>query len=71
MTMFEDMKLYQMTAVDILKTPDLFFYLFDEWAVFDIQNGNSLFHDTSWMRNKPRRCQGEMDERRPNLTLNS
>lgn len=28
---------------DILKTPDLFFYLFDEWAVFDIKVETAYF----------------------------
>ncbi|WP_246231746.1 anthranilate synthase component I family protein [Sporosarcina jiandibaonis] len=30
-------------AIDILKTPDLFFYLFDEWAVFDIHKETAYF----------------------------
>ena len=30
-------------TTDVLKTPDLFFYLFDEWAVFDIQLETTYF----------------------------
>ena len=30
-------------AVDKLKTPDLFFYLFDEWAVFDVKTETVYF----------------------------
>ena len=30
------MKLLPNETIDDLETPDLFFYLFDEWAVFDI-----------------------------------
>jgi para-aminobenzoate synthetase component I len=30
-------------TIDNLKTPDLFFYLFDEWVVFDIQTETAYF----------------------------
>ncbi|MBO1911657.1 chorismate-binding protein, partial [Microvirga sp. 3-52] len=30
-------------TIDVLKTPDLFFYLFDEWVVFDIHAETAYF----------------------------
>ena len=35
-------------AIDDLKTPDIFFYLFDRWAVLDLETEHCLFHDIAW-----------------------
>ena len=43
MIMYDDMKTIPAEREDDLETPDLFFYLFDQWAVLDVETETAYF----------------------------